>query len=209
MTKTLKENFKESLNAKWKIYFFLKFLLFLPFYRIYFFIKKVKWNKGWRLYGKPIIQKYKNSEIIIGNNFINKNWYSCEPLGISNKTILSTRKKSARIIIGNNVSISGTCIVAEKEIVIDDGVLIGPNVKIFDSDFHSLNPNERKEGKGKVISFPIRIGKNVFIGTGSIILKGVRIGNNSVISAGSLVSSKVPENAVIGGNPAKILYFKK
>ena len=41
----------------------------------------------------------------------------------------------------------------------------------------------------------------------SIILKGVTIGDNSIIGAGSVVVKDVPKNAVVAGNPAKILRF--
>lgn len=51
----------------------------------------------------------------------------------------------------------------------------------------------------------ISIGSDCWIGTGAIILCGVTIGNGSVIGAGSVVTKNVPDNAVVGGNPAKIL----
>lgn len=49
----------------------------------------------------------------------------------------------------------------------------------------------------------IFIGNNVFIGINSIILPGVTIGNNVVVGAGSVVTKDVPDNVIIGGNPAK------
>lgn len=54
--------------------------------------------------------------------------------------------------------------------------------------------------QGKVI-----IGNNVFIGMNVIIIKPVVIGDNAVIAAGSIVTKNVPENAIVGGVPAKIL----
>lgn len=50
-----------------------------------------------------------------------------------------------------------------------------------------------------------KIGNNVFIGMNSIILMGTHIGNNVIIGAGSIVNGNIPDNVVIGGNPAKIL----
>jgi acetyltransferase-like isoleucine patch superfamily enzyme len=51
----------------------------------------------------------------------------------------------------------------------------------------------------------ITVGNNVFIGYGSIILPGVNIGDNVVVAAGSVVTRNVPENCVVGGNPAKVI----
>jgi acetyltransferase-like isoleucine patch superfamily enzyme len=49
------------------------------------------------------------------------------------------------------------------------------------------------------------IGNNVFIGMNAIILRGAKIGNNVIVGAGSVVGTKVPDNTVVAGNPARIL----
>lgn len=54
----------------------------------------------------------------------------------------------------------------------------------------------------------IIIGNNVWIGANCYIREGVKIGNNSVIGANSVVTKDVPENAVVGGVPAKLLKIK-
>lgn len=50
------------------------------------------------------------------------------------------------------------------------------------------------------------IGNNVFIGVNAIILPGVIIGNNVIVSAGSVVKKNVPDNCIVEGNPAKVIY---
>lgn len=60
----------------------------------------------------------------------------------------------------------------------------------------------------------VKIGNNVYIGTNSLIMPGVTVGNNVLIAAGSVVTHSVPDNVVIGGNPAHIIcsfedYYKK
>ena len=49
------------------------------------------------------------------------------------------------------------------------------------------------------------LGENVWVGLNAIILKDTVIGNNSVIAAGSVVKGKFPDNALIQGNPAKVI----
>lgn len=83
-------------------------------------------------------------------------------------------------------------------ITIGDGVAISKGVTLRDSDNRSINHN-------KSVSAPIVIGDNVWIGLNVIVLKGVHIGNGAVISAGAVVVKDVPEGALVGGVPAKII----
>ena len=53
---------------------------------------------------------------------------------------------------------------------------------------------------GKIV-----IGDNCFVGARSILMAGITIGSNSIVAAGSVVTKSVPENVVVGGNPAKII----
>lgn len=52
---------------------------------------------------------------------------------------------------------------------------------------------------------PIEIGNNVFIGCNVTILPNVKIGNNIIIAAGSVVTKDIPNNTIVGGNPAKVI----
>lgn len=51
----------------------------------------------------------------------------------------------------------------------------------------------------------VKIGNNVYLGNNSLIMPGVTIGDNVLVAAGSVVTHSVPDNVVIGGNPARIL----
>ena len=55
----------------------------------------------------------------------------------------------------------------------------------------------------QLITKPIEIGKNAFIGARAMILPGVRIGDCAIVGAMSVVSKDVPDHQVVGGNPAK------
>jgi acetyltransferase-like isoleucine patch superfamily enzyme len=85
-------------------------------------------------------------------------------------------------------------------ITIEDNVLIGPQVKLV-TENHPLDPATRKG----LITKPILIKRNAWVGAGATILPGVTIGENSVVAAGAVVSKDVPENTVVGGIPAKFL----
>jgi len=52
---------------------------------------------------------------------------------------------------------------------------------------------------------PIEIGNNVFIGCNVTILPNVKVSNNVIIAAGSIVTKDIPDNSVVGGNPAKVI----
>jgi acetyltransferase-like isoleucine patch superfamily enzyme len=116
--------------------------------------------------------------------------------------------KGATLIIGKNVGISSTAIVALESITIGDNVKIGGGVCIYDTDFHSIDPVVRRnvvlDLQAKA-NKPVIIKDNVFIGAHSTILKGVIIGANAVIGACSVVTHSVPDNEIWAGNPAKFI----
>lgn len=155
--------------------------------------------------GWPILKFTKGSQVSIGKNLrlISAPYFS--PPGVNHPVILSTTNADAILNIGDDVGISGGGIVAAKEVIIGNNVLMGANVFITDTDFHPLASSNRRYSHEKIKISPVRIGNNVFIGMDSIILKGVSIGDNSIVGAGSVVTHNIPENSIAAGNPAKII----
>ncbi|OMH83896.1 putative acetyltransferase [Zancudomyces culisetae] len=89
---------------------------------------------------------------------------------------------------------------------IGDNVMFGPAVQIYTAS-HPLDPETRNSGAE--FAKPVRIGNSVWIGGGAIILPGVTLGDNVIVGAGSVVTKDVPDNAIVGGNPAKIIKYVK
>lgn len=108
--------------------------------------------------------------------------------------------------IGDNVHIS-----AADSVTIGENCLLASNILIIDNEHGNyaggrydsppdVEPNERE-----LVSAPIEIGDNVWIGERVIVLKGVRIGNGCVIGAGSIVKHDIPDNCIALGSPAKVV----
>ncbi|WBL22046.1 acyltransferase [Zunongwangia sp. HRR-M8] len=156
--------------------------------------------------GFPYMMIARRGNFTIGENFSMHNGIKGNPIGFYDKCTFFV-DKDARLIIGNNVGISQAALICYKEIVIGDFVKIGGGVKIFDTDFHSLDSNIRrsKEDLKHKIKASVLIKDNAFIGAGSIILKGVAVGKNSIIGAGSVVTKSVPDNQIWAGNPARFI----
>lgn len=110
---------------------------------------------------------------------------------------------NGRIVIGSNCGISNCLLISQSSITIESQVYIGGGTRIYDNDFHSIDPDLRLNQPEIIPTKPILIKDKAFIGGHSIILKGVTIGKNSVIGAGSVVTSSVPDNEIWAGVPAK------
>jgi maltose O-acetyltransferase len=127
--------------------------------------------------------------------------YYPSPYFYSGYSHIEARTVESVIRIGGGTYVSNSCVFISEGpgIKIGQKCLIGPEVCIYDSDFHGLS--ERKMPQKEAVE----IGDNVFIGARVIIVKGVRIGNNATIGAGAVVSRHVPANTVVAGNPAKVV----
>jgi acetyltransferase-like isoleucine patch superfamily enzyme len=105
------------------------------------------------------------------------------------------------IQLGKRVFINHACSFLDMGgITLEDDVLIGPKVNLI-TENHPLEPANRRA----LISKPIIIKRNAWIGAAATILPGVTIGENAVVAAGAVVSKDVPANTIVGGVPAKVI----
>lgn len=148
-----------------------------------------------------------NNKICFGNNAIIVSDSYVSHIGYCTKTLLSV-EQGGQIIVGENVGMSmATLCALSSSITIGDNVLIGAGVKIYTSDYHSMNYNDRRDPMTDQLNkknMPVSIGNDCFIGAGTFILKGVTIGDRCIIGAGSVVAKNIPSDSVAYGNPCII-----
>lgn len=118
-----------------------------------------------------------------------------------------TANHHAKISIGENSYISQEVVInARSSVKIGKNVMLGQQVRIMDYDAHdifSLQEHTLKEVINS--SRSIIIQDNVWVGFRATILKGVTIGSGSIVAANACVTSNVPNNVIVAGNPAKIV----
>src|ERR1041385_8930952 len=131
------------------------------------------------------------------------NMYGCE-VGDGTKigAFVEIQKNAT---VGKNCKISSHTFICEG-VTIEDKVFIGHGV-MFINDSYPRGSSEsgqlQTEADWKVET--TQVCKGASIGSGATILSGVTIGENALIGAGSDVTKDVPANAVVAGNPARIL----
>ena len=108
-----------------------------------------------------------------------------------------------RVKFGKGVFINHSAIFsASGGIEFEDGVMLAPGVRIATIN-HDMNDRHTKYTYGKVL-----IKKNAWIGMGATICPGVTVGEYAVVAAGAVVTKDVPDYAVVGGVPAKVIRFQ-
>lgn len=116
-----------------------------------------------------------------------------------------THSEDAVIRFGNRVMLTRTRLGCVKRIEVADNAGLA-EAWIMDSDFHSVEAADGPRYNTVGASKPVIIGPNAWIGAGSMVLKGVRIGANSIVGAGAVVAFSVPDNTVVFGNPARVVW---
>ena len=161
---------------------------------------------SYRCYGVPFIHTETGS-IKLGSDFAMNNGMFGNQIGFNNPCIL--RVENGNITIGDNVGISQSTLIAKgANIIIGNNVKLGGGVKIYTTDFHSLNFELRRNWeieKHHCQCKSVIIEDDCFIGAGSIILKGITVGARSIVGAGSVVTKSIPSGEIWGGNPAKFI----
>lgn len=136
-------------------------------------------NFIYRFYG---LKLGKNSKIHMGARF-----YLPSGIEIGEDSILGDHiflDGRASLKIGNHVDIASEVMIYNSE---------------HDLESETFKPREE----------PVEIGDYVFVGPRVIILPGVKVGKGAVIAAGAVVIKDVPDFAIVGGVPAKVIGERK
>jgi UDP-2-acetamido-3-amino-2,3-dideoxy-glucuronate N-acetyltransferase len=104
-----------------------------------------------------------------------------------------------QVVLGNRVTVKSG-VQLWNGLIVEDDVFIGPNATFANDRFPRSNQHQA--------TFPVTtICRNASIGAGATILPGLTIGHNAMIGAGSVVTSSVQPNAILTGNPARVVGY--
>ncbi|WP_280113998.1 DapH/DapD/GlmU-related protein [Exiguobacterium acetylicum] len=120
-------------------------------------------------------------------------------------------KNDYKIILGENCKMGDRVHIASgNSVIIGDNCLLASNIYISDISHGyyegkgASKPNSIPDER-PLISRPIRIGNNVWIGENVSILPGVNIGDGCIVGANSVVTKSVSKNCIIAGVPANVI----
>jgi acetyltransferase-like isoleucine patch superfamily enzyme len=155
------------------------------------------YNLGNRIYKK------------IGYNHLRKIYLrtSCKEVGTN---VLPQGEVSGfhkNVIIKDNCSFNGMKIIGTAEIVFGNYFHSGQDITIITDNHNYESEISIPYDKVRILK-PVIIKDFVWVGHGVIIMGGVTIGEGVIVAAGSVVTKSIPDYAIVGGNPAKVIKFR-
>lgn len=142
-----------------------------------------------------------------------KSLFGCKGLTTGRFCRFDLEGTKQTLFIGDNCEMGDmTHIVAHENVEIGDNVLIASKCFISDTnhgaykgddqDNPEILPNQRR-----LVTKPVKIGNNVWIGENVVVLAGAEVGDGCIIGANSVVNSKFGNNLIIAGTPAKVIKY--
>jgi len=131
------------------------------------------------------------------------NLYGCE-IGDDTKIGAFVEiQKNAKV--GKNCKISSHTFICER-VIIEDNVFVGHGVTFINDSYpRATTPEGQLQSEKDWKVEPTLVKKGASIGSGATILANLVIGENALVGAASVVTRDVPDNAIVAGNPAKLL----
>lgn len=121
-------------------------------------------------------------------------------VSIGRDTHFPSELKSGSLTVEDGVKINDNCrLDTSGGLTIGEGTLISDRVAVYTHD-HGYDPRSHPTGS------PLRIGRDVWIGSRAAVLHSVsEIGDGAIVAAGALVTRDVPKNAIVAGTPARVI----
>lgn len=131
------------------------------------------------------------------------NLYGCE---IGDNTKIGTFVEVQKgVKVGKNCKISSHSFICEG-VTIEDNVFVGHNVTFINDLYpRATTADGTLQTDDDWACVPTFVREGASIGSSSTLLCGITIGRNAIVGAGSVVTKNVPDNAVVAGNPARML----
>jgi acetyltransferase-like isoleucine patch superfamily enzyme len=116
------------------------------------------------------------------------------------------RSYDPRLTVGDGTVLGPDIVIAcMGQIEIGERVLTASRVFVGDTFHGYRDPEVAIIDQPMADPRPVRIGNGAFIGIGAAVLSGVSVGERAYVAAGAIVTADVPPNAVVAGNPARII----
>lgn len=167
-----------------------------------------RYGPGLSADGPVIVRVQRRGAVSLGERVTFRSRMKANLAGLAGPVILQCLG-NGQIIIGDRCGFSGTVLSSRSRIYIGSYSLFGVNTRVYDHDFHSCDPNARRNPERdvrEVRAAPVVIGSDVFVGANALILKGCNIGDRTIIGANAVVANvTIPPDSLVVGNPAKIL----
>ncbi len=133
-------------------------------------------------------------------------WQLGHHVALGTGVVLSAGERAC-LTIGNDVRITHYTVVgAEDSITIGDRAQIGEHCSIRD---HDHDASATSMHAAAIVSSPVSIGEDSWIGRGAAVLKGSHIAPGAVVGANAVVRGEIPENAVAVGAPARVIRIRR
>ena len=109
----------------------------------------------------------------------------------------------AQVAVGDDFFANFGCVFLDVcPVEFGDRCLLGPSVHVYTAT-HPLDAATRAEGRE--FGEPVTVGDDVWVGGQAVLNPGVSVGDRSVVASGAVVTGDVPDDVVVGGNPAEVV----